>query len=71
MVSGCKQFLVGTRFKIPCDAVEAGARTLEEWARVLPEERDIEFRYRASHRQSKHRKVMRTIQTPNERSHLI
>jgi hypothetical protein len=37
-----KQFLIGTRFKCPCEAVEAGARTLEEWARVLEEERDIE-----------------------------
>jgi hypothetical protein len=62
---------LGTRFKILCDAVEAGTRTLEEWARVLAEERDIEFRYLASHRQSKHRKVVRTIQNPNEGSHVI
>jgi hypothetical protein len=42
-----KRFLAGTRFKIPCDAVEAGARTLEEWARMLAEERDIELEHRA------------------------
>jgi hypothetical protein len=42
-----KRFLIGTRFKIPCEAVEAGARTLEEWGRVLQEEREIELESRA------------------------
>jgi hypothetical protein len=42
-----KRFLLGTRFKCPCDAVEAGTRTLEEWARVLAEEREIELENRA------------------------
>jgi hypothetical protein len=42
-----KQFLTGTRFKSPCEAVEAGARTLEEWARMLQEERELEFQHRA------------------------
>jgi hypothetical protein len=42
-----KRFLAGTRFKIPCDAVEAGVRTLEEWARTLQEEREIELEHRA------------------------
>jgi hypothetical protein len=42
-----KQFLTGTRFKSPCEAVEAGARTLEEWARVLQEERELELQHRA------------------------
>jgi hypothetical protein len=40
-----KRFLNGTRYRSPCEAVEAGARTLEEWARVLEEERDLEHSY--------------------------
>jgi hypothetical protein len=35
-----KRFLTGTRFKNPCDAVEAGAKTLLEWTQVLEEERN-------------------------------
>jgi hypothetical protein len=42
-----KQFLIGTRFKSPCEAVEAGERTLEEWGRILQEEREIELQHRA------------------------
>jgi hypothetical protein len=38
-----KRFLAGSRFKIPCEAVEAGTRTLEEWTRVLREERELEL----------------------------
>jgi hypothetical protein len=37
-----KRFLHGTRFKTPSEAVEAGTRTLEEWSRVLLEERELE-----------------------------
>jgi hypothetical protein len=58
-----KRFLAGTRFKWPCDAVESGVRTLEQWAAMLAEERDIELRYQEAHRPSKYRKVVRTIQT--------
>lgn len=36
------RFLNGLRFKTPFEAVEAGARTLEEWSRVLLEERELE-----------------------------
>jgi hypothetical protein len=42
-----KQFLIGTRFKSPCEAVESGTRTLEEWARVLHEERETALQERA------------------------
>jgi hypothetical protein len=37
-----KRFLNGSKFKTPFEAVEAGARTLEEWSRVLLEERELE-----------------------------
>jgi hypothetical protein len=38
-----KRFLNGSRFKTPFEAVEAGARTLEEWSRLLLEERELEL----------------------------
>jgi hypothetical protein len=60
-----KRFLEGTRCTCPCDAVESGRRTLEQWAAILSEERDIELRYQEAHRQSKPRKVVRRIQTSN------
>jgi hypothetical protein len=41
-----KRFLTGTRFKTPCDAVEAGAKTLLEWSTVLEEERNKELMVR-------------------------
>jgi hypothetical protein len=37
-----KRFLNGSRFKTPFEAVDAGARTLEEWSRLLLEERELE-----------------------------
>lgn len=40
-----RRFLEGTRFKSPVEAVEAGARTLGEWADVLSEERESENDY--------------------------
>lgn len=40
-----RRFLAGTRFIAPIQAVEAGVRSLEEWASILTEERDYEFEY--------------------------
>ena len=40
-----RRFLAGTRFNAPIQAVEAGIRSLEEWAFILAEERDYEFEY--------------------------
>lgn len=40
-----RRFLEGTRFKSPVEAVEAGARTLTEWADTLGEEREAENDY--------------------------
>jgi hypothetical protein len=37
-----KRFLTGLKFKTPVEAVEAQARTLEEWSRILLEERELE-----------------------------
>jgi hypothetical protein len=48
-----KRFLTGTRFKTPCDAVEAGAKTLLEWTRVLEEERNLELQI-AAQRMTRH-----------------
>jgi hypothetical protein len=40
-----RRFLEGTRFKAPVEAVEAGARSLTEWAEMLAEEREAENEY--------------------------
>jgi hypothetical protein len=57
-----KRFLAGTRFKTPCDAVGAGARTLHEWTQVLEEERSIELQKMAQRAQAhvpNHKRVAR------------
>jgi hypothetical protein len=41
-----KRFLKGTQHKSPCEAVEAGARTLADWARILEEERNEDLAQR-------------------------
>ena len=43
-----KQFLSGTRYKSPFEAVEAGVRTLTHWAEILRQEREIEQAYLAT-----------------------
>jgi hypothetical protein len=51
-----KQFLAGTRYKSPVEAVEAGVRSLSHWAEVLRHEREAEQAYlmaRAAQRGSK------------------
>ena len=40
-----RRFLEGTRFRSPVEAVEAGVKTLGEWADVLGEEREAENDY--------------------------
>ena len=39
------RFLAGTRFRAPIEAVEAGVKTLEEWADILTEEREAEAQF--------------------------
>ena len=40
-----RRFLQGTRCKTPCEAVELGIRSLEAWAHILAEEREVEAQY--------------------------
>jgi hypothetical protein len=51
-----KRFLQGSKFKTPFEAVKAGARTLEEWSRLLLEERELEraLERRATSRRNRH-----------------
>jgi hypothetical protein len=46
-----KQFLHGLKFRTPCEAVEAGVRSLEDWSNLLLEEResDRELDQRQTH----------------------
>jgi hypothetical protein len=37
-----KKFLHGTKFRAPVEAVEAGFRSLGEWADTLTQERELE-----------------------------
>jgi hypothetical protein len=64
-----KRFLAGTRCKWPCDAVESGIRTLEQWASILAEERDIELHHQELQKQAKHLKVMRRLQRSSGHDH--
>jgi hypothetical protein len=36
------RFLEGTKFRTPVEAVEAGVRSLGDWADMLAEERELE-----------------------------
>jgi hypothetical protein len=40
-----RRFLQGTRHRTPAEAVEAGARTLEQWVTLLSEERELEGQF--------------------------
>jgi hypothetical protein len=37
------RFLEGTKFRTPVEAVEAGVRSLGDWADMLAEERELEM----------------------------
>ena len=57
-----RRFLEGTKCKTPCEAVEMGIRSLEAWAHVLAEEREIEAQYLLSRRLARReRKVFRAL----------
>lgn len=50
-----RRFLEGTRCKTPCEAVEAGVRSLAAWSQILSEERELEAQYvnaRTEHKRS-------------------
>ncbi len=42
MKRAAKRFLEGTRCRHPIEAVEKGVKSLDEWALVLMEERELE-----------------------------
>ena len=42
MKRAAQRFLEGTRHRSPVEAVEAGVRTMGEWAEILAEEREAE-----------------------------
>lgn len=60
-----RRFLEGTRFKAPIDAVEAGVRTLEQWADVLTQEREAQSALLYELAQSK---MTGTIQPKNRKN---
>jgi DNA invertase Pin-like site-specific DNA recombinase len=37
-----KRFLEGTSYRVPVEAVTRGRRTLDQWASILEEERELE-----------------------------
>ena len=45
MKRASQRFLFATKFRSPVEAVEAGARSLLDWTRLLAEERDLEAQY--------------------------
>jgi hypothetical protein len=61
MKRAANRFLAGTRIKTPFEAVEAGICRLEDWARLLSEEREIEQQYLLS-RQRRRGKPRRNMQ---------
>jgi hypothetical protein len=53
MKRATQRFLEGTKYRSPVEAVEAGIRTLGQWADILAEERELEsqmHRERDTHR---------------------
>ncbi len=48
-----KRFLSGTHFKTPAEAVESGQRSLQDWSRVLLEERERDLQLLLSKRSNR------------------
>lgn len=48
-----KRFLAGTSCRSPFEAVMRGSRTLEQWADILDEERELELQRRSETGSSK------------------
>lgn len=60
------RFLIGTKFRTPVEAVEAGLKSLGEWADILQEERELEVSNGESRRQNRARPMPRTtVNTAN------
>jgi hypothetical protein len=60
-----KRFLTGTRYHTPCDAVEAGAKTLLEWTQILEEERNqfLVIQEQSVMRRQQRKPVVRQVQS--------
>jgi hypothetical protein len=63
-----KRFLEGTRMKTPVEAVEAGVCSLQDWVRVLAEEREIEQQYQLEHHLRRVKSPPRTEHSRTEHS---
>jgi hypothetical protein len=63
MKRAAKRFLAGTRMKTPVEAVEAGVCSLQDWVRVLSEEREVEQQYLIE-RNSRVKHYVRSNNTP-------
>jgi hypothetical protein len=63
-----KRFLDGTRMKTPVEAVEAGVCSLQDWVRVLAEEREIEQQYQLEHHLRRVKSPPRTEHSRTEHS---
>ena len=48
-----KKFLHGTKFRAPVEAVEAGFRSLGDWADILTNERELDSSAAPRHRQQR------------------
>ena len=57
-----KRFLDGTRMKTPVEAVEAGVCSLQDWVRVLAEEREVEQQYQLE-------RHVRRVKSPSHAEH--
>jgi hypothetical protein len=57
------RFLTGTKFRTPVEAVEAGLKSLGEWADILQEERELEASNGESRRQNRARPMPRATVT--------
>jgi hypothetical protein len=53
MKRAAQRFLTGTKFRTPVEAVEAGLKSLGEWADILQEERELEASNGESRRQNR------------------
>jgi exonuclease VII large subunit len=73
MKRAAKRFLAGTRMKTPVEAVEAGVCSLQEWVRVLAEEREVEQQYLLERhaRYTKHHLRSMPFRSPKSQSNQV
>ncbi len=59
MKRAARRFLEGTKYRTPVEAVEAGIKSLGEWADMLQEERELEASSNEIRRNTKTRPMQR------------